>query len=365
MEKTPIHNEETPAQSASGIWNQAYSAPAPAMCDEYKTWGVVAGGWKHLFGSFVHKGLSVEWHDFSPGAELDWGASFHPDSLEICINLQGSGKLGSAPGQVLVGPQNVAVYLANDLAATRKMGEHHQFLTIEISREYLGLFFTGKEHNLTPLVRNFIRRETPPPGNRILVRPMVMRFRTIIDELLKPPVQPMARELWFQAKFLEIAAELFFEAPGTSGGAEPFCVRQKQISQDRVDRVKELLLNNLSQPCTLPELGEKVGCSPFHLSRIFSQETGMTIPQFLKNARMEKAAELLRGGRFNVTETAYEVGYSSLSHFSKVFYETYGCCPGLYPNTRLFEPTTRRRGRPSTSSRQVDSAEVEADTLGA
>ena len=363
MDQNHPENEETPLP-ASGIWNQEYSALAPALCEEYKTWGTVAGGWKHLFGSFVHKGLSVEWHDFSPGAELDWGASFHPDSLEICINLQGSGKLGAAPGQVLVGPQNVALYNANDLPATRKMGELHQFLTIEISREYLGLFFTGKEHNLTPVVRSFIRREAPTPSTRVAVRPMVMRFRTIVDELLKPPVQPMARELWFQAKFLEVAAELFFEAPGTSG-AEPFCVRQKQISQDRVERVKDLLLGDLSQPCTLPELGEKVGCSPFHLSRIFSQETGMTIPQFLKNARMEKAAELLRGGRFNVTETAYEVGYSSLSHFSKVFYETYGCCPGLYPNTQLFAQTTRRRGRPAASSRQAENADVEADSLGA
>jgi AraC-like DNA-binding protein len=355
--------ENTTTDKSTGIWTQEYAAPAPMMCDEYKTWGVVAGGWKHLFGSYVHKGLSVEWHDFSPGAELDWGASFHPGSLEICINLQGSGKLGTVPGQTLIGPQNVAIYRADKLQATRKMGEHHQFLTLEISREYLALFFTGKEHNLTPMVRAFIRGEEAT-GPEVIVRPMVMRFRTIIEELLKPPVQPSARELWFQAKFLEVAAELFFEQPGL-GGAEPFCVRQKQISQDRVERVKELLLNNLSQPATLPELGEKVGCSPFHLSRIFSQETGMTIPQFLKNARMERAAELLRGGRFNVTETAYEVGYSSLSHFSKVFYETYGCCPGLYPNTRLFEPTTRRRGRPSTSSRQVESAEVERASLGA
>ena len=47
--------------------------------------------------------------------------------------------------------------------------------------------------------------------------------------------------------------------------------------------------------------------------------------------RLERAAELLRSGKFNVTETALEVGYSSLSHFSHAFHETYGCCPGLYP----------------------------------
>ena len=42
---------------------------------------------------------------------------------------------------------------------------------------------------------------------------------------------------------------------------------------------------------------------------------------------MERAAELLRSGRYNVTEAATEVGYASLSHFSKAFCETIGCCP--------------------------------------
>jgi AraC-like DNA-binding protein len=51
---------------------------------------------------------------------------------------------------------------------------------------------------------------------------------------------------------------------------------------------------------------------------------------------MERAAELLRSGRYNVTEAALEVGYSSLSHFSQAFCQVIGCCPGLYP---LKKPT--------------------------
>ena len=33
----------------------------------------------------------------------------------------------------------------------------------------------------------------------------------------------------------------------------------------------------------------------------------------------------------NVSEAALEVGYSSLSHFTITFRETFACCPGLYP----------------------------------
>jgi AraC-like DNA-binding protein len=98
-----------------------------------------------------------------------------------------------------------------------------------------------------------------------------------------------------------------------------------------VERVKEILTRDLANPPTLEMLGQEVGCSPFYLSRIFSREVGHTIPQYLRNVRMERAAELLRTGRYNVTEAATEVGYSSLSHFSKAFCETIGCCPVLYP----------------------------------
>jgi AraC-like DNA-binding protein len=67
------------------------------------------------------------------------------------------------------------------------------------------------------------------------------------------------------------------------------------------------------------------------LSRLFAQATGKTISAHLRDLRLERAAELLREGRMNVTAAATEVGYSSLSHFTVAFREAFGCCPGLYP----------------------------------
>lgn len=87
-----------------------------------------------------------------------------------------------------------------------------------------------------------------------------------------------------------------------------------------------------------------VGCSPFHLSRGFSQEVGLTIQQYLRGIRLERAAELLRTGQCNVTEAAFEVGYNSLSHFSSSFHEMFGCCPGLYPLKPRHTPDEDSRG---------------------
>ena len=133
-------------------------------------------------------------------------------------------------------------------------------------------------------------------------------------------------------------AEFFFERRGPD---ELFCDRQKRLARERVDRAVALLRKNLVEPLSLDEVGREVGCSPFHLSRTFSREMGMSIPQYLRKLRMERAAELLQSGKYNVTEAALEVGYSSLSHFSQAFCQTMGCCPGLYPLKTATQVSTR------------------------
>jgi AraC-like DNA-binding protein len=317
------------------IWKDPIPSVPLEQTHELQAWRVVANGWKQLFGSFKSRGLSIEWHDFTPPVDLPWDKSFHENSVEICINLEGNGTIEEGGRRHEVTANNLAVYVPTPgMKAKRDLGQHHRFLTLEVSRDYLALFFSGNEHNLLPTVRDYIRgQDTGAP--RAHVYPMILAFRPLVDQLLKPQVNKMGLELWYQAKFLEVAASLFFAQNKEEN--EPFCVQQKHISNERVEKTRHLLMDNLAEPLTLQDLGKKVGCSPYYLSRIFSQTMGMTIPQFLKNARMQKAAELLRSGKYNVTETAYEVGYASLSHFSKVFYETYGCCPGLYPNTGLFQ----------------------------
>jgi AraC-like DNA-binding protein len=117
------------------------------------------------------------------------------------------------------------------------------------------------------------------------------------------------------------------------------CERQKRIARERVERVTAILRRDFAEPPTLEQISRETGCSRFYLSRTFSRETGMTIPQYLRKLRMECAAELLKSGKCNVTEAAMEVGYSSLSHFSQAFCRIMGCCPALYPAKTPAQPT--------------------------
>jgi len=296
--------------------------------NQQAAWTNVSHGWQQLYGNFEEMGISLEWHDFRSSRPLNWGESFRPGSVEFCLNLDGRGAVGRGDAMQDYGPSSSGYYaIGNEpISATRQANDHHRFVTLEYSREHLQEQVAASEEELTASIREIIfpRRENSivsPP------QPMTSEQRAIVSSLTQPPVPKAARILWYQSKALELISHFLFQPKDP----EMFCMRQKRVARDRVVRTKELLLRDLANPPTLEMLGQEVGCSPFYLSRIFSREVGLTIPQFLRNARMERAAELLRSGRYNVTEAATEVGYASLSHFSKAFCETIGCCPVLYP----------------------------------
>jgi AraC-like DNA-binding protein len=296
---------------------------------ERPAWNAIGNGWRHLHGSVRGAGVSFEWHDFETHTEFDWGKSFHPGSIEVCLNLAGNGRVGFNGQEAAFAPLTVGFYRRGEqpLRASRRAEQRHQFLTVEMSFDFLRRHLGDFAPSLHPLVREVVAGQSEKSAVVAPTR-LTSRQQQLLASLREAPVLAAAQKLWYQTKALELAAELFFCAPGER---ELFCQRQQRLSAERVEKVIALLRENLENPPNLEEIGRAAGCSPFHLSRTFSSATGMTIPQYTRQLRMERAAELLRSGKFNVTEAALEVGYSSLSHFSQAFHETFGCCPGLYP----------------------------------
>lgn len=300
---------------------------AASKFTELPAWRDVGAGWRHLHGSIFGDGVSFEWHDFKTRREFDWGRTFHPGSVEVCLNLDGEGKVGGEKSEMVFAPLTAGFYRRGEapLPAARQANQRHRFLTVEMSFGFLERHLSEYKASLHPLVREVVAGQADASAAGPVSR-LTSRQQQLLAGLREAPVLALAQAVWYRAKAMEVAAELFFVAP-----EELFCQRQRRLSTERTERVIALLQANLAAPPTLEEIGRLVGCSPFHLSRTFSAATGMTIPQYLRQLRMERAAELLKSGKFNVTEAALEVGYSSLSHFSHAFHETFGCCPGLYP----------------------------------
>ncbi len=294
---------------------------------EAHVWEAV-GGWEQLEGDIFGLGWSVEALEFSSEESVNWAKSFHPDSLEICVNFAGQGVVRSGNRSLVFHPGFFGYYAQyrEGLEATRSSGEANRFLTFEWSRPRLAKEMEGLEDDLRAEVRKWLagRSQLPLVGGS---RPVPEYWGHAWIHWVAPDVPGRARSLWFWGRALELAGAILFE-----DGKKKVEQRRHWNARRWVERAQEYLRAHLAEPLCLRALAREVGCSPFYLSRIFSDQVGETLPAHLRRLRMERAAELLRAGEHNVTEAAMAVGYSSLSHFSKAFCQVMGCCPCVYPN---------------------------------
>ena len=58
--------------------------------------------------------------------------------------------------------------------------------------------------------------------------------------------------------------------------------------------------------------------------------TDQSASKFIRNYRLHSASELIKLGTANITEIAYQVGFSSQTYFSSFFQELFDCSPSNY-----------------------------------
>ena len=156
-----------------------------ATAYENSAWAQVKEGWRQLYGSFSREGISVENHEFHAAASVNWGRSFHRNSVELCLNLRGTGTVSDKKTEARYQPHTVGFYCnANaDLEARRTAGETHSFITVELSREYLETQVHSMEDDLHPALRRWLINKggsaaavgAMSPGRKSLFNPCVSR----------------------------------------------------------------------------------------------------------------------------------------------------------------------------------------------
>ncbi len=97
-----------------------------------------------------------------------------------------------------------------------------------------------------------------------------------------------------------------------------------------VDRALEYIEANLAENIGLNEIAQALGVSPYHFSRGFKSNTGLSPHQYVLERRVARAREMLAGGHTTLAEIAYAVGFSSQAHMTDVFRKRLGITPGAY-----------------------------------
>jgi len=108
--------------------------------------------------------------------------------------------------------------------------------------------------------------------------------------------------------------------------------------KETMQLAKVYILNNLEHPPTIAQIAKHICQSESSLKRKFKSAYDISVGQFIQYSRIMRAKELLDTQQYNVTQVAYAVGYSNISHFSKAFRKYTNFNPGEYLKNRYSPP---------------------------
>ena len=92
-------------------------------------------------------------------------------------------------------------------------------------------------------------------------------------------------------------------------------------------KVQPYIWDHLDSRLSVPSIAQAMGISAGHLSRQFRAESGISLVQYIRIKRMERAAILLRYTTLPVGDIAERVGYLDGSYFARHFRQSYKCTP--------------------------------------
>jgi YesN/AraC family two-component response regulator len=102
----------------------------------------------------------------------------------------------------------------------------------------------------------------------------------------------------------------------------------KSADEQLMERIMKVLNEQIANPELNAEmLSRQVGISRMHLHRKLKELANQSARDFIRTVRMKQAARLLSEKKLSISEVAYAVGYSALSHFSSSFRDFQGMTP--------------------------------------
>lgn len=102
-----------------------------------------------------------------------------------------------------------------------------------------------------------------------------------------------------------------------SGGLSPIALR----------RIDDYIQCNLQSAVSLERLSTMVGLSPSHFARAFKQSTGTSPHQYIIEARLIRARDLIRNSDMTLSKIAHEAGFSSNSHMTATMRRSWDVTP--------------------------------------
>lgn len=193
-------------------------------------------------------------------------------------------------------------------------------ITISASRNYLQQRFGDLQHSV---ISNLLTSKETFAYETGISPAMV----TTASEMIHQSVPESLDNYYHKLKCEELLCHIFAlllqrEETPASG------IHIKDIKA--IYNIKFYLQSNLDKAPDIASLAKEAGMSEPKLRKIFKQTFGKGVFEYYQYRRMQEAARLLKENHFSVSEVGYQLGFTNLSHFSRVFEQHIGLKPKKY-----------------------------------
>ncbi|OCC00659.1 hypothetical protein BA190_32895 [Labrys sp. WJW] len=147
--------------------------------------------------------------------------------------------------------------------------------------------------------------------------------RSVASKIMACPITGLGRNIYLVGKALELVA-LVLDQFLPCSVEERMHLPLKDV--ERVQKVREMLIESYRDPPSLPVLAQLVGSNTRKLNIDFRRVFGTTVHAFLQEHRLQRAYQKVTETDLNVSEIAYSVGYQP-AHFATIFRKRFGLPP--------------------------------------
>lgn len=193
-------------------------------------------------------------------------------------------------------------------------------VTIAVSRHYLRSLFGEVKH---PVIESILEAK----DNFVFETGVSSEIIKTAGEIQNQSIPESFESHYYKLKCEEMLCYVF----ALLIQREPVPTSNMHIDDIKaVYNIKFLLESHLNESPNIASLAVEARMSEPKLRKLFKQTFGKGVFEYYQSLRMQEAARLLKEKRLTVSEVGYQLGFTNLSHFSRVFEQHIGMKPKKY-----------------------------------
>ncbi len=152
----------------------------------------------------------------------------------------------------------------------------------------------------------------------------------ILHQVVSTKYEGQYKEAFIESKSVELLLCTLYTLEEIKAPCENCKFLNQPLEKEKIMQAREIILRNIHQPPTIPELARMIGINQCYLKKGFKEMFKSTIYEFVIEQRMQRATLLLSLNNQSVSQIAEEIGYSNTSNFSNAFKKYTGRYPSEF-----------------------------------